>query len=55
MSVDLRTEYLGLQLSNPLVVSASPRAERIERWKREMQRRYAPALAAPPAGAVQPE
>jgi dihydroorotate dehydrogenase (fumarate) len=30
MSVDLRTRYLGLELKNPLVVSASPLGARIE-------------------------
>jgi dihydroorotate dehydrogenase (fumarate) len=30
MSVDLRTRYLGLELRNPLVVSASPIGQRSE-------------------------
>ncbi len=34
MSVDLRTEYLGLKLKNPLVVSACPLTEKIDNLRR---------------------
>ena len=46
MSIDLRTRYLGLDLANPVVPSASPMGQRIETLK-AMQDAGAAAVVLP--------
>jgi dihydroorotate dehydrogenase (fumarate) len=46
MSVDLRTQYLGMDLANPLVPSASPMGQRIETL-RALERAGAAAVVLP--------
>ena len=37
--IDLSTNYLGLKLKNPIVVSASPLTEKLENFARLARRR----------------
>jgi dihydroorotate dehydrogenase (fumarate) len=46
MSIDLRTTYLGLELKNPLVASASPLTGHLE-ILREMEEAEAAAVVMP--------